>query len=84
MRLYAKHAKRKYQWAAKRITEDQMDRLMKMREDTGVPVSLLVANAIEDFLCNSRKDDIRRWASTNLSDLESTKEKRSGRLLSLI
>ena len=57
IKLFAKKANKRYLWCAARVTHKQMDSLMKMREETKIPVSMLVANAIEEYICRNTNEN---------------------------
>ena len=46
----------KYSWIGNRITDDQMSKMVSMREQTGKPLTIIVREALENYLKEEDKN----------------------------
>jgi hypothetical protein len=44
------YQRRRFQWAGKRITQRQMERALRLREETKTPITQMVTEALELYL----------------------------------
>jgi predicted DNA-binding protein len=47
----------KYTWAANRITEEDMEKLYRLKKITGKPITLLVSEAVSNYLRRQEREN---------------------------